>query len=320
MRRILCSAIVLVVVTVLLGCDRPPPPPRTAEGGVVRSVAVNQDNPDEVGVVTDYETARVHYEFRLEVLERYYRRTGKVDKLRWAQRERQNLERAQTFEFEGTDDVLPPEGEPLAGADERMLVEQAVSARREYLQALDALAEHYEGTGEEFKLMLANNIRERFDPIRTYMYFLDAEIPPADLTPAELIPAAEQLFEEAYELHRAGKGLPLMADYDRQRQALLKFLRMVREYPSSERIAEAAFYIAEIYKEYFNENVRAAHWYQRAWQWDPGIDKPAYLQAAILWDHRLHNKSRAVELYRQAIRAGRGDVRYARNRLAELTE
>ncbi|MGC9453471.1 MAG: tetratricopeptide repeat protein [Phycisphaerae bacterium] len=319
MSRILCSAFVASLVAVSLGCDKPPSPPKTEDGKVVETVAVSQNDPAEIKAVTDYQAAKVYYEFRLEVLRNYYERVGNVDKWRWARRELENLLNAQAFEWTGADDVLPPEGESLTGADERLLVEQVVSARREYLDALDELIAHYEDSGDEFKLALARNIKHRFDPVRTYMYFLEAEIPPADLTPTEVIPAAEELFSEAHALYREGQILPAVTDYDKERRALVKFLELVRQYPNSTRIAEAAFYIGEIYKEYFNENVRAVHWYQRAWQWDPNIDKPAHYQAAVVWDHRLHNKSKAVEQYRAAIDANQGDTRYARNRLEQLT-
>lgn len=319
MSRILCSALAAALITVLTGCDQPPPPPRTEEGEIVETVAVNEADPAEIDAVTDYQAARVYYEFRLEVLRSYYDRTGNVDKWRWARRELENLRRAQTFEWTGADEVLPPEGESLTGADERLLVEQVVSARREYLEALDELIDFYESKGDEFKLQLVRNTKDRFDPIHTYNYFLEAEIPPADLTPDEIIPSAEELFEEAHKLYRQGQILPAVTDYEKQRQALSKFLELVRDYPNSTRIAEAAFYIGEIYKEYFNENLRAVHWYQRAWQWDPNIDKPAHYQAAVVWDHRLQNKSKAVEQYRAAIDANQGDTRYARNRLDQLT-
>lgn len=319
MSRILCSVLVVALGIVLVGCDKPPAPPRTEDGEIVETVSVSQTDHAEIDAVTACEAARVYYDFRLEVLRSYYDRVGNVDKWRWARRELENLRQAQTFEWTGADDVLPPEGESLVGADERLLVEHVVLARREYLDALDDLIAHYQQSGDEFKLELTRNIKDRFDPVRTYMYYLEAEIPPANLTPSDIIPAAEQLFAEGHKLYRQGQILPAVTNYDKQRQALAKFLELVRDYPTSARIAESAFYIGEIYKEYFNENIRAVHWYERAWQWDPTIDKPAHYQAAVVWDHRLQNKSKAVEQYRAAIDANQGDIRYARDRLVQLT-
>ena len=43
--------------------------------------------------------------------------------------------------------------------------------------------------------------------MRTYNYFLEAEIPPADLRPVEVIPQADQMYAKAIRLYEEGKGL-----------------------------------------------------------------------------------------------------------------
>jgi len=291
---------VLIASWVLAGCDKPPEPPRTADRKKVEVVSIAPGNADELETVVAFEKARVNYGYRLDVLAGYYERIGDMDKLRWARREQENLANVQAFRWDGVE-VLPPAGESVEGAEESLLVEQVVSARRNYLDRMEAMESYYASAGDSFKQALAQNMRQRFDPVRTYRYFMSAEIPPADLKPTEVIPEADALFDRAVATHRKGKPLPGVTDYDLQRKALMQFLLLVREYPRSTKIALAAYYIGDIYKEYFHENLRAVHWYERAWQWDPAVTKPARFQAAVVWDIRLKNYANALELYRASL-------------------
>lgn len=325
MKRTLLVAALLGILAgwMLTGCDTPPGPPRTADWSVPKVLTVPPGNEVEREHVVDFETARVNYEYRLKVLKEYFRRTGQVDRHEWAGRELKNLRQSRTFEWQGIPEVVPPEGESIEGADARMLAELVVGARREYLRELDKLLAYYRSRdAQSYKAQRIANLRERFDPVRTYMYFLDAEIPGPDLEPTEVIPAATELYNDAIRLYREGQIAPAITDYDKERQALVKLRTLVREYPQSMEIALAAFYIAEIYKEYFNEYVRSVHWYERAWQWDPNITRPARYQAALIYDLHLKSPAKAVELYRASIQhdpddAGRDAA--ALRRIKELT-
>ena len=308
------------------GIDLAPAPPRTANWRLPDKLAVAQGNNEELTAVTDSEKARVNYRYRLVVLRDYYRATGSMDKLRWAERELGNLDNAYTFTWEGIPRIEPPPGESLAGADEHVLVEYAVAARREFLAGLDKLLAYYQSAAPNaYKTRRVANVKARFDPVRTYVYFLEAEVPPGDLKPVEVNPAADALYQAAYRDYYYGKGILGFAattDYARQRRALAQFLELVHRYPRSTKIGLAAYFIGEIYKEYFNENVRAVLWYERAWQWDPGIPLPARFQAATVHDLRLFNRAKAIECYRQAIiheQFSPTNVQFAHRRIAELT-
>jgi hypothetical protein len=248
---------------------------------------------------------------------------GSLDKRTWTQREQKNLADAQTFTWEGIPQAVPPTGESIEGAEERTLVEGVVSARAAYRAAVAGLLELYTARDPAgYKTQRIANLQARLDPVRTYTYFLDAEIPPADLRPVQVDPEADAIFEKALKLHREGKPLPGITDYKRERAALLGLLKLIKEHPQSTKIAESAYYIGDIYKEYFNEDVRAVRWYERAWQWDPNIDKPARFQAATVWDLRLHNRSKAVELYRAVLEHepyNATNLTFSRRRIAELT-
>lgn len=307
------------------GCDLPPAPPKTANNRLPRTLTVMAGNTAETTAATAAESARVNYRYRLTVLYTYYMQTGNLDKAHWVKRETKNLDDAQTFLWSGIPEITSPTGESLANADEHLLVEYVLSARAAYLDAMRSILTLYrDKAGDSYKAQRVSNVLDRFDPVRTYKYFLDAEMPAATLRPVQVIPEAEKMYAQALKLHKQGKGIlgPLTTNYEKQRQALMLFLNLVNRYPQSTKIALAGFYIGEIYKEYFNENIRAVAWYVRAVEWDSNLTKPARFQAAVVEDYRLYNKARAIELYRQVIQHEQfnaSNVQWAHNRIRELT-
>jgi len=311
-------------VSLLIGCDMPPSPPRTQDRKVPEILYVSPDNEAEQTAVLAVEKARVNYKYRLDVLKQYFLRVGQLDQYNWATEEMKNLEDSVTFQWGNIPQVVPPEGESFEQTDARALVEYMVAARKSYLAALDELAEFYERRdADSYKAQRVRNSQARLDPVRMYMYFLNAEIPGPDLRPTEVIPEADKLYQQAMKLYRSGQILPAITNYNKERQALMLFLHLVRKYPNSTKIALSAYYIAEIYKEYFNENVQAVHWYERAWQWDPTITEPARFQAAVIYDFRLQEHAKAIELYREALKfdpSRPGNARYCVQRIRELIE
>jgi hypothetical protein len=278
------------------GCDSPPSVPRNAEGKLV--TALPAADPQETQLAQNLVDARDLYHFRVLVIREYYNKIGDMLKLRWADNELANLAQAHTFTYQGLTPAPVPPSPDLDQTDELSLAEPVGTSRRDYLAAVTALRDYYAGSGNEFKAAMLQNILDRFDPIRTYKYFLQAEVPTGSPRPVEVSAEAEAMYNKALKLHKAGKILPLVVDYQKEREALLLFLSMVETYPNSPRVAMAAYYIADIYKEYFDENYRAALWYERAWQWDPGISKPARFQAATIYDIRLNHRGKALELYK----------------------
>ncbi len=311
------------------GCHgrRPSPPRRSLFRRLkVLTVSPSPDAAKELRAVTAVETSRVKYRFHLNVLKDYYHSIGNIGKLTWATREISNLQRAKTFQWQGVPTIHPPAREALEEPDERLLVENVVSARRDYQTAVIKLLAYYESQNLTFKAKAIRNMQERLYPFRTYMYFLSAEIPPADLKTDQVIPEADELYLEARNLHEQSKGIVLFrigASFPKQRRALALLTELMQKYPRSTRAPMAAFFIAEINKEYFQENLRAVKWYERAWQWDPNISVPARFQAAVIHDLRLHNTKEALECYRMVLRYetfNSDNVDFARDRIKVLTK
>ena len=327
MKRAITATIVSSVLLSLLltGCNVKPAEPRAEKGKVLKLLVVDPENPAEQAAATGVEAARINYLYRLNVLKSYYRKIGNMDKYNWTRDEIDNLDTAQTFTWGGLPEIIPPKGESLENADERLLVEYLLAARKSYLNAVAELADFYDRKSPgSYKARRIHNMQMRLFPERTYMYFFDAEIPPAELKGLEVIPEAEKLYAKALKLHEKGKGILrifITTDYGKQREALIFFLQLVNRYPHSTKNALAAYYIGEIYKEYFNKNLRAVRWYQRAWQWDQNILRPARFQAAAVWDLRLKEKEKAIECYKLVIKHEQfnmSNVTFAHRRIREL--
>lgn len=317
--RMLLPLLVAGVLAVA-GCNVKPEPPKL-DGQRVSAIDVQTAEPGEQAAGQRVEDAYAGYLFALQTLEGYYNLTGTHFKREWARQEIENLEKSQTFHFVGVEPAEPGPAPDLTEVAEPVLVERTILARRAYLDAVNALVEHYEGREANFKAALARNILERFHPERTYRYYFDAEVPGPDLRPVRVYPEAERLFQQAKRLYDEGRIGPALTDYGKERRALLRFLELVEKYPDSTRIAESAYYIGYIYKEYFDEDLRGALWLERSFQWDPNIALPARYEAAVVTDYRLHNRSRAVELWREVLQHDPSGFHQdlARRRIEELT-
>ena len=319
-----CSGLwAALAIVAAAGCNLRPAPPATATGLHPQAVAVTSGDAPEAAAAEAMFQAQAEYKQALKVIHAYYERTGDIDKQGWAESELENLAKARTWRYEGIVEPQDLPAQQVMDVSEAALAERILAARRKWQQTLADLIALYDKQGHSFKRDLVRNVQRRFQPEKTYSYFLSAEVPPETLRPTEVIPAADELFDEALRLHKQGKPLPLLTSYRKQRQALLLFLDLIQKYPTSIRIAEAAYYIGDIYKEYFNENVRAVSWYERAWQWDPNIQHPARSQAAYLYDFRLGQPGKALPLYHESIKHeqyDQGRIRYAYQRIDELTK
>jgi len=214
---------------------------------------------------------------------------------------------------------------PVEKANEPDLVERVIYHRAMYARCLRALRDYYAKTGMEAKRRWAEAELAQLRQIKPYRYILEAEVPPPTLKPTASIPDADRLFDEAMKLmKKGGHGVPGIYNEKYIKQALAKLKQLVRQYPSSDKIDEAAYYIGLLHEQYFpgDEQIAVA-WYERAWQWNPQIQLPARFQAAKIYDYRLHDRAKALELYRQVLKYetfNKANVRFARTRIEALTK
>jgi len=92
----------------------------------------------------------------------------------------------------------------------------------------------------------------------------------------------------------------MLKDEELLRVALEKYGQLIRQYPTSDKIDDAAHEMAGIY-EHFRDYTIALKYYQRTYQWDPETPYAARFKAASILDKKLHRRAEALELYQEAV-------------------
>ena len=212
----------------------------------------------------------------------------------------------------------------IVEANEVDLVEATLDHRTRYRQNLERLQDYYEAHGYMTKANWAAFELEGLGRVKQFSYLLDAEVPSDALHPNEQIPEADALYEKARELmQRGGHGVPVFYRQDRMIEAARLFRELIERFPSSDKIDDAAFFCGEIHKEYLpGQETIAVRWYERTWTWSPETEHPARFQAATIYDYRLHDRDRALELYQDVLTheaQHRSNVRFASRRIHALT-
>jgi tetratricopeptide (TPR) repeat protein len=190
--------------------------------------------------------------------------------------------------------------ETAAAADEIDVVEQLASHRQAYRQSLETLIKYYDVHGNRRNLEWARTELQALDRIPQYRYIIEAEVMPKDLRATEQIQAADDLYQKAVETERKAGVLPVLKDENVLRVALNLYGQLISQYPTSDKIDDAAWHMAGIH-EYFRDFVIALSFYQRVYQWDPSTPYPARFKAAWILDDKLHRRAEALELYQESV-------------------
>jgi tetratricopeptide (TPR) repeat protein len=198
-----------------------------------------------------------------------------------------------------------PEGVPGGTMDlnttaEVDLVEKLELHRQDYAQALEMLVDYYVRTGNKRQLDQARAEMEAFKAMPRYNYIGDI-VPGPQLKASVVIPEADALFLQAQKLQNEGNALVVLKDRNYMRKAMDLYSQLIRKFPSSDKIDDAAFQIGTI-QEYFKDYQSALTYYQRAYQWDPGTPHPARFKAAYVLDRYMRRKAEALELYQEALK------------------
>ncbi len=180
------------------------------------------------------------------------------------------------------------------------IIEQMSMHRREYRQHLQALIKHYRKAGDYMKRQWAEKELAALDAIPQYSYIIEAQLAGPDLRATEEIPEADDLYYQALVIEEGAKKLLLLKNKEKLRIALDKYNKLIRDYPTSDKIDDAAYRAGRIY-EGFKDYSIALLYYQRAYQWNPDTSYPARYRSADVLDKRMHRRSEAVELYEEAL-------------------
>jgi len=212
-----------------------------------------------------------------------------------------------------TDGKAPP---PVSDVE---LVERLHAARKEYENSLKALYEHYARVGDRQRWKWAEEELLGYHLLFKPSYNLDVkDVPPATLKAEVNIPAANELYRAAMEYKGKGFGTEYILN---QRRAEILLREILEKYPNSDKIADVAYQLGDIYESRaFRQYDRAARYFERAYQWMKGGRTDARLRAAILYDRYLNDRTKAIELYREHIAHDTDPdrIRQAERRLAEL--
>ena len=215
----------------------------------------------------------------------------------------------------------------LAVVDAREVdfVEQVLTHRANYHRALRQLHDYYWDGGYITKQSWAKYELDGLEKVKAFRYVLDAEVPRDALTPTSNIAEADALYDQARQLMAPpdpDTTLPYGEEVMVRAAGMLR--RLIVDYPDSDKIDDAAFYLGELHANHLRgQEAIAVRWYQRAWEWNAATPHPARYRAARVYDYRLHDRERALELYRGAIEhesAYKANIRIATRRINELTK
>ncbi|NQV31578.1 MAG: hypothetical protein HQ515_02740 [Phycisphaeraceae bacterium] len=194
----------------------------------------------------------------------------------------------------------------LSDISEIDLVEKLAKNRIEYQASLEILEDYYARTGNSRKLTWSRKELSLLARIPHNNYVQDV-IPGPELKARMADPEATALFLDAQQNQRdsglipfVGVPMPYAKSTNLLRLALDQYTRLIKRYPASDKIDDAAFQAGYI-QEHFKEYDIALTYYQRAYQWDSMTPHPTRFRAAYLLDNHLHRKAEALQMYQAAM-------------------
>ncbi|MCK6458021.1 MAG: hypothetical protein L6Q92_16015 [Phycisphaerae bacterium] len=211
-------------------------------------------------------------------------------------------------------------------------VEDMHRARAAYLEQLTRLEKTYLEIGDVNRANWARRQRERTEGVEVYPFLADLpQEARVDVAPEQSIPEADALYDKAMAKLKEFRGVPLTgfleANRKKAREALEMFKELLRNYPKSDKVDDAAFFCGEIYKEYLRkedpDDELSIRYYRWAWQLDPKTPHAARFQCAVVEDFRRHNRKAALELYRLVLEEethNQSNLRFAASRIEQLTD
>jgi tetratricopeptide (TPR) repeat protein len=214
-----------------------------------------------------------------------------------------------------------PKGTSPEHPGEVELVENVLKARKDYWTSLDKLRQHYVSVNDIERAKWVEEELKSYHRMMKYSYRLDVkDVPPPTLTPKKNVVEANNLFRRAVEYKGRGAGEEYV---DNQRRAEILLQAILEKHPESDKIADAAYHLGEIYEQYRPrpQYERAAAYFERSYQWNKASATDARLRAARLYDHQLRMLDRAKEGYRGVMNHDTNPERVAEaeRRLTELS-
>ena len=158
---------------------------------------------------------------------------------------RSRLEPPRTYPTIGT-----AQSPNLTPAGEIDIVEDVVDHRQAYKQALEMLVKYYEKTGNNTKLNWAQKELSALNVMTQYSYIIPV-VTPKEYRATTSIREADMLYEDALAFERQATPIgQLVVSENAYRLALARFEQLIKQYPTSDKIDDAA-YKAGVITEHF---------------------------------------------------------------------
>jgi tetratricopeptide (TPR) repeat protein len=187
-----------------------------------------------------------------------------------------------------------------SSTDALALVEQVTKYRQAYRQSLSLLVDHYTSAGDNRRLAWAKEELQALDRMPQYRYIVDPSTFPEDLKATAKIMDADKIYFDAVKTQQEAEALgPVLKNEEMLRVALSKYADLIRQYPTSDKIDDAAWRSAGI-QEWFKNYDTAIMFYKRTFQWDPSTSYAARYNAALLLD-KMGRRDEALPLYQEAV-------------------
>lgn len=269
----------------------------------------------EAELVAQVERDRADYKRMLEVLQRWYLDQGLHEKSTWAGKELHDLNKVRTYPYEGSgknsqgvklkevNEARKASLQTINMADfsEADRIEQLYQVRDSYKSNVKALEQQYRSAGDSRRANWAGKELDDVNHIRQYNYMYEVDIQNTNLQARDSIVAADELYAQARKLHQGALFLPFINNKRQLKEALDMYVQLIKCYPTSDKIDDAAYMAGEISKEYFNDDVQALRYYEMALKFDPKTPHKARFQAAVIYDYRLHDRARAMAMYQRVL-------------------
>lgn len=183
---------------------------------------------------------------------------------------------------------------------ERDLVKQLYQARDNYQATMERMRSYYVQVNNDENRYHVDKELTDFHLIVKDPYLLDMDLPSPDLKPDTSLPKANRIFREALDWYN--KRTMTERDSNFKRAELL-LRRLLRDYPRSDKLDEACYYLGEIYSsKYFGQYRRAVAFFERVWLYEPNTNLDARLRAAYIREKYLADKPGAIQLYQEILR------------------
>ena len=179
------------------------------------------------------------------------------------------------------------------------LVQKLIALRRDYQKTLEQLHTHYKQAQDKERERWAEEELLSFHRIPKHAFILDLDVPPPNLNGSQNVIEANKIFMWAMKFKDHGFGTEYI---DNQRRAEVLLQDILTRYPHSDKISDVAFMLGDLYEsKAYRQYYRAVEYYQRCYQWNPKTSHEARIRAARLYDQKLNNKPKAIELYRDVM-------------------